>query len=215
MRKASVVFVVVFAAGLVLLLAVGVLEQRSEAFTLGVVPTEPLDLAPNAEVCQNSIDVPTAFSRVRIEVESGQRSPPLFEVRVLSGNRELGEGSSSGALGGRREVVVTVGEVSVLGPISVCVRNTGEHPLQVYGNSGAANPASASSLDREHIDYDMDVRFLRATDVSLITLAGDIVARASLFRGEWIGPWSVWLTLALLLTAFPLLLYRALRDVDR
>ena len=41
-----------------------------------------------------------------------------------------------------------------------------------------------------------------------------MVSRAALFRGEWIGPWAVWLVVVLLLTAFPLLLYRALRAVE-
>ena len=215
MRRASVAFVVVFAAGLVLLLVVGLLQQRSEAFTLGVAPVAPLTLPRDAEVCQRSIDPATIFSRVELEVDSGRRSPPLFEVRVLAKGRPLADGRSAGVLGGRRAVVVTVGEVPARGPISVCLHNTGRRRFDVYGNSGMAHPGSAAFLDGEPVDYDLDLTFLRPTNVSLISLAGDMVRRASLFRGEWIGTWSLWLVAVLLLTAFPLLLYLALQAVGR
>jgi hypothetical protein len=215
MRSALVAFAVAFAAGLVVLLAIGVLEQRSEAFTLGVAPTSPLTLPHGGEVCQRSIERPTPFSRVRLELASRRRSTPDLHVRVFSRDRLLAGGPSSGALGGRRAVVVTVGDVPAGARISVCVRNSGRRAVQLYGNSGMANPTSAAFRGGTRVDFDMDLAFLRPTDVSLISLVGDIVSRASLFRGEWIGAWTVWVVMALLLTAFPLLLYRALDDVER
>jgi hypothetical protein len=98
--------------------------------------------------------------------------------------------------------------------ISFCLRNTGRRSLEVYGNGGKANPGSVAYLRGKPIDYDLDLRFLRPDDTSLLGSTGDVVSRAALFRGEWVGPWAAWLVLVLLLTAFPISLYRALRGVS-
>jgi hypothetical protein len=215
MRSASRAFAVAFAIGLSVLLAVGAVVQRSEAFTLGVAAASPVTVVRGAELCQRSIEVPAPFSRVRLEVDSERGPAPSFDVLVLSSGRQVAGNPVAGALSGRRALVVTVGDVPEGSRISVCVRNTGPRPLHVYGNSGVAHPSSVADLDGEPIDYDMDLTFLRGSDASLLTLIGDMVERASLFRGEWIGTWSVWVVVLLLLTAFPFLLGMAMRSVWR
>jgi hypothetical protein len=215
MPRASRSFVVVFAVGVVLLLAVGLLERRSEAFTLGVTPVTPLTLARGSEVCQRSIEPPTDFASVRLDIGSPMRSVPVLDVRVLSDGRQVARDPSPSTLGGPRTLEVPLGEVQARGPISVCVRNVGRHRVEVYGNSEQASPGSTAYLDGKAIAYDVSLVFLRSGEVSLISLTGDIASRASLFRGAWIGAWSVWLIATALLTAFPLLLYRALRGVER
>ncbi len=214
MPRASLAFAAVFATGVVLLLALGSIERRAEAFTLGVAPVSPLAVPPGAQVCQRSIEPPTEFDRVRLEVGSEGPAPPVFVARLLADGRALARASSSRTIGGRIAVVAPVGVGTTDSPISFCLRNTGRRPLQVFGNDGAAHPASSASLNGKEIDYDIDLRFLRANDASLLSLTGDMVTRASLFRGEPIRPWAVWLVVGLLLTAFPLLLYRALRAVE-
>ena len=87
--------------------------------------------------------------------------------------------------------------------------------MRLFGNSGAAHPASAAYLGEEPIEYDVAMEFLRPTAVSVLSLTTDMVGRASLFKGEWIGAWSVWWVVALLVSAFPLLLFGALRDTER
>jgi hypothetical protein len=214
MRRATLAFTVVFAAGLCLLLALGLLEQRSEAFTLGVEPALPLKLSPGAKVCQRSIEPPAGFSRVRLEVVSKPGPAPRFDVRILSRGRQVAGNPALFTLSGERTVVVTVGDVPAGGRIDVCVENTGRRAFQVLGNSGLAHPPSAAYRGEKQIDYDLGLVFLRRSDTSLLSLAGDMVERASLFRGEWIGAWAVWVVTASLLTAFPLLLYRALRAAE-
>jgi hypothetical protein len=214
MRRAALAFAVVFAAGLGLLLVLGMLEKRSVAFTLGVEAVLPLGLSPGGEVCQRSIEPPAGFSRVRLEVVSKPGPAPRFDVRVLSRGRQVAGNPAVDTLSGERTPVVTVGNVPAGDRISVCVENTGQRTFQVLGNSGLAHPASAAYRREKQIDYDLGLAFLRRSDASLLSLIGDMVERASLFRGEWIGAWSVWVVTALLLTAFPLLLYRALRAVE-
>jgi hypothetical protein len=214
MPRAALAFAVVFATGLILMLALGSLERRAEVFTLGVAPVDPLSVVPRTEVCQRSIYPPAAFHRVRLEVGSRGAAPPVFDVRVLTGGRVLARDSSRRTIGGQIAVVVSVGAMSADGPIAFCLRNTGRRPLQVYGNAGAANSTSSAFVNGKRIDYDLDLRFLRANDASLLSLTGSMVRRAALFRGEWIGPWAVWLVVVLLLAAFPLLLYRALRAIE-
>lgn len=214
MPRPSSAFVVVFAAGLVLLFILASLERRAEAFTLGVAPASPLTVLPGAQVCQRSIDPPAAFDRVRLEVGSKGSRPPVFLARLISNHRVLARDPSSRTIGGRIAVVAQMGEVSTDRPVSFCLRNTGRRALTVYGNVGAAHPASSAFLKGKDIDYDLDLRFFRAEEKTMLSLAGEIVSRAALFRGEWIRPWGVWLVAVLLIIAFPLLLVRGLRAVE-
>lgn len=214
MPRAPTAFAVVFAAGLVLLVGVGLLEQRTQAFTLGVTPAAPLALSPGAEICQRSIDPPAGFSRVMLEMVSERGPAPRFDVRVLSRGRQVARTPAVGTLSGARKPVVTVGNVPAGHRISVCVENTGRRAFQVLGNSGLAHAPSAAYLRGKQIDYDMALVFLRPSDTSLLSLTGDMVERAALFHGEWIGAGSVWVVVALLLIAMPILLYRGLRAVE-
>ena len=211
MPRAARAFAVVFAMGLILLLCLATFERRPEAFALGVAPLQPLSVAPSAVACQRSIEPPADFDRVRLEVASRGLAPPVYEVTVLSRGRVLARDRSSRTIGGRIADVARVGEVPAGESISLCVRNSGRRRLELYGNSGASNASSATYLQGERLDFDIDLRFLRPEDASLLSLAGDMVGRAALFRGEWIGPWSVWPIVLLLVTGFPFLLFRALQ----
>lgn len=217
MRRASRAFALAFGIGILLLLCIGALERRTEAFTLGVEPTGPASLPRGEEICQRPIEVSAGFSRIYLEPGSERGPAAAFDVRVrrLPSGRQLAEGGFPGGYEGRRTAVITVGDVRAGSRISVCIRNAGVRPLQVYGSSGLSNPSSAAHYRGEAIDFDLALVFLRSDDASLLSLTNDIIARASLFRGAWVGAWAGWLILALLLTAFPLLLFRALRDVER
>ena len=208
-------FAVVFVAGVILVLALGAFERRSEAFTLGVAPVQALTLSPNAEVCQRPIHPPAAFDRIRLEVGSQGPAPPVFQIRLLSEGRVLAREESSRTIGGRLAVVARVGDVPAGVSVAFCIRNSGRRPIELYGNGGAANGLSAAYRQGRRLDYDLDLRFLRKEDATLLALTGDMVERSALFRGDWVRPSAVWLLIILLLTALPWLLYRALGAAEQ
>ena len=215
MPRASLAFAVVFATGLILLLALGSLERRAEVFTLGVAPVGPLSVPPRTEVCQRSIDPPGKFDLVRLEVGSQGAAPPVFDVTPAVGrpstrprlfpshHRRPDRRGREGGHGVRRRSDRVLPAKHWSPPHSRSMATMAQPTRRVR-----------PSWRESRIDYDLDLRFLRADDASLLSLAGDMVRRAALFRGQWIEPWAVWLVVVLLLTAFPLLLYRALRAVE-
>ncbi len=215
MRRGVAAFSVVFGAGLVLLLALGLFERRSEAFTLGVPPTQGAPLPPRGEVCQGPIEAPSDFERVQLQL--GGRRAPVVPVDVIVRDWRTREpvatGQALGPFGGPTPVAAGVGRVAAGSRFALCVRNDGDRRVLVFG-SPLADPGSSARYRGLRFDWDMSAVFLRADGERLLALSGEMVDRAALFRGEWIGSWTVWIVLALLVAAFPLLLIRALRGVE-
>jgi hypothetical protein len=201
--------------GLLLALLLAVVEQRSLVFTLGVPPTLGAPLTPGGEVCQGPIETPSSFERVQVQLGTPRAAavPADVIVRDRRTRAPLATGQALAPFGGPRPVNVEVGHVGEGRRISVCVRNDGDRPLLVFGSPLAA-PGSFASYEGERFQWDMSAALLRADGASLFSLAPDMVERAALFRGDWIGDFAVWIVLALLVTAFPLLLIKALRDVE-
>ena len=77
-----------------------------------------------------------------------------------------------------------------------------------------ANPGALPTFEVSRSTSTSICGFSDPDEPSLLGITGDMVSRAALFRGEWIGPWAAWLLLVLLLTAFPICLYQALRGVS-
>jgi hypothetical protein len=217
MRSATLAFATVFAAGLVLLVALGAFDRRAETFTLGVLSTSPAKLVSGAEVCQRPIDPVTPFTGVGLDV--GPKGPDVGELQVVvrsaPGGQLRGRGTAATPNLDRRLLAVDVGQVSDEQRISVCLRNTGPDSVDVYGNVAAAHPPSSAYVKSERIEWDASLVFLRPDEASLLSTAGEMAARAALFRGDSIGPGSVWAVVVLLLIALPLLLLRALRAATR
>jgi hypothetical protein len=216
MRSATLAFAAVFAAGLVLLLALGAFDRRAEAFTLGVLSTSPAKLVSGAEVCQRPIDPATSFTAVGLDV--GPKGPDVGGLEVVvrsAGGRLLGRGTAATPNLDRQRLAVDVGEVGDEQRISVCLRNIGADSVDVYGNVAAAHPSSSAYVKGERIEWDAGLVFLRPDEASVLSTAGEMVSRAALFRGDWIGSGTIWAVVVLLLIALPLLLLRALRAATR
>jgi hypothetical protein len=191
MRKTPLAFVVVFAAGVIALLALATFEKRDEAFTLGVVPATPLHAKAGQTICQSPIDVPAQFDRAELTRADGT----TIAGRVNDARTH-------------RPMRAPVPEGS---RIEVCV----EGPVSVLGNAAPASRSSEARRNGRDTEADMAVVFDRAESTSLLALIPDVVERASLFHGAWVKPWLVGLLGVLLLTAFPLLLGVALRESSR
>jgi len=213
MRKAAFSFGAIALAGVVALLIVAATSSRTLSFTLGVASVAPVaELRPGAEVCQRPIPVGGAFDEVELHVGTfGRAGQPLeLTVRDADGGAELGSGELPAGYADNSRPLVTVGEVPGDGSIAVCVRNAGSRRVALYGGPDAAARSSSAELDGRPARADLDLVFRTADERSALALLPDMLARASLFRGGWIGPWLYWLLLAAAVVGVPLLLWRAL-----
>jgi hypothetical protein len=200
-RRALLVYGAVVLVGIGALAAVAESEHRSQAFTLGVVPSGPVvSLAQDRELCQRPIDVTEEFSAVTVQLNTRGRpgSPYVLEVREENGKtltrRRVQRGYPDGAV----QTVTLPRSVAAGRRISVCVRNAGESPIAPYGNLDTANPTSSAYLDGRRIPNDVTLVFLRREAATTMSLVPSIVERASLFHGAWGSSAAYWVLLAAL-----------------
>jgi hypothetical protein len=218
MRSARVVVLGAVAVLVVGLVLTAVLTRTSLAFTLGVIRAAPaVTLGPGQQACQRPIDVPAggAFDRVGVSVGTFQRAgSPLALTVQDAGGRVLGRGTLASGYPDIASVPVhqvaldrTVGD----GRVAVCVRNTGERKVALYGNSDAAARSSSAYTDGRPVKVDLSLEFGRSSRTWASELPR-MLDRAALFRAPWLGPWIYWILVAALLVGAPWLLLRALRS---
>ena len=214
MSRATRVFALVFAAGLVALLCVGLVERRSEAFTLGVQPVTPVYARGGSTVCQGPIEVVEDFSAVQFTIGAAVVSSPPARVDVLDAGTDtrLASGTLRAGYPSKAQPVrVDLAPIRAGRRIRVCLHVSGRSALLVYGNADAAARGTTATLDGRRRQLDLDIVFLREDKASVLALTGTIVRRAALFHGAWVGTWTIWLLAVLAVTAFPGLLALAVR----
>jgi hypothetical protein len=216
-------FLAVLAVGLVALLAVGLTQQSSLVYSLGVNPAlQAAQLARGTRACQGPVTPPngTAFDRVGFIVTPvhGATPPVRVEVREAGSGRVLGTGRLEGPYPTfrqtrPREQVVRVGRVETDAPLELCLVGDGDGSSIVIGQAGIASPNTSATLDGKPIPSDLTFD-LRTGDRSLVAWLPDIADRASQFRAGWVTP-GVYLVLALaILVGAPLLLARGIARAD-
>jgi hypothetical protein len=229
MRSPGAVVVALALAALAGLAAAALLNERSQAFTLGVVRSTAAKVKPREEICQAPITVPAsaAFEGVTFAVGTNHRTGPALDLSVRAA--ETGDPAARGGTMLARgtlpagypdvdrvaEHTVRVGPVSAGSTIAVCFTNRGRRPAFIYGNADAAARSSSAFLDGKPLGTDLALDFERREPRSLAALAPAMIERAALFRARAVGPWTYVVLALLVLLAAPALLVRALRAAAR
>lgn len=198
------------------------LDRRSLAFSNGVAPDQAVaTLGPGQRACQRRVPVVEGFDRVAPTTDTGGRPGPALDVGILDHGSGRVIRMGRAARGYRTRInfpgapaTATVGRVRHEGAIDVCLRNTGSQPVQLVGT--AVRRSSQSALDLgggqpRPAGGNLQLTFLRARPVSLLTELPAAFRRAALFHPPVVGAWTFWALTALMAIAVPLLLARALR----
>jgi hypothetical protein len=215
MRKAATIaFLATIAATVIGLVATALADDRPVAFTLGVGAAFPaLELRPGSEACQAPIAVSEEFSAVLLSasVRQGAGPPLAVAVRELPGGRVLGAARvAPGYRGEFDNVRASFPEpIPAERRIALCARNVGERPVQLLGGKPRTAKGTAL-LDGQPRPSDITAVFLRSESVSILSLLPDIVERAALFHPAWVGEWTFWLLIVLVLIGAPALMLGAL-----
>jgi hypothetical protein len=215
-RHALLTFALVLGAGIAALIALALVSDRSQAFTLGVrADAAVVKLRSGEEVCQRPIEVVESFDRVRIQLGTYGRtgSPYSVEVRPTGAGRPLARAMVSGGYPDNAVQSVRLSrEVPAGRETAVCIRNTARLPVGVYGSSELSNRTSTSYLDGRGTGADLMVVFESSDSKSALELLPAIVRRAALFHGGWASPAAYWVLFALLVGALATLPALALRS---
>lgn len=215
-RQALLTFALVLGAGIAVLIALALVSDRSQAFTLGVrADAAVVKLRPGEEVCQRPIDVVEGFDRVRIQLGTYGRpaSPYSLEVRRTGAGRALAGAMVAGGYEDSSVQSVPLSrEVPAGRDVAVCIRNSARQPVAVYGSSDLSNRSSTSYLNGRGTGADLMVVFEFPESKSTLELLPAIVRRAALFHGGWASTRAYWVLFALLVGALATLPALALRS---
>jgi hypothetical protein len=200
MRRSVVVFLVVLAAGGILLAVTALDDRYRLAFTLGARAAVPVGtLAPGDRACQGPIDVPADAERVRYRAQDAAGRRPTLELSVRAGDAP----STS-----------TIGRIEKGRHVSVCLRNTGAAPVALFGEGGAATPSELTVDGRRSVD-DMSLVFERADPGSFASSMPEMVRRAALFRPAWVSSGLLWALTVMFLVGAPCLLAIAISRAEQ
>jgi hypothetical protein len=204
-RVAVVPLAAIAALGALALLVAAGLDDREQAFTVGLPAVRvAADLPPGESACSMAIDVPADFSRVRLSTASfGRPGPPLTVTAGAARGTVAGGYPDNSAVEARLETV-REGE-----RVEVCVANDGDHRVALLGSPPDTPPYD---LANPGLGPAIGIVFLRDKPSSMAALVPEAFERASLFRPGWVGAWTFWILLGLVVVALPGLLAAAYRS---
>ena len=197
-------------AGIAGLLVTAATDERDLAFTLGVQPAQVAAvLNPGQEACQQPIYASDNAADVRFKAGTYGRPGPPLEVKAI----HIGASRATSVSAGYPDnsfVTAPLDGVRKGGVVGVCIRNAGKQRLALYGGAPQAARTSAAFVDGKNVNTDLTLVFERAHSRSTLSALPDIFQRAALWHPGWVGVWTFWVLLVLVLIGVPLLLWRAL-----
>ncbi|MFL5825940.1 MAG: hypothetical protein ACJ76V_05400 [Thermoleophilaceae bacterium] len=195
---AALVLLAAAAAGLAALALTAAGHDQHLAYSPGIAPFDAGRTLTGGETSCQQFDLPVVADAVTLPVRSAGPGPPLDVLARGAGGRVIGRGSVAGGYASGHMVSTRVGPMPAGSKVEICVRNAGGASVVVPGENGT-----------------MDIAFLRTKPKSTLSLLGDALDRASVFRPGWVGGWTFWVLLALVGVGAPLVLARALAAAER
>lgn len=204
MPRPRIAFLATLAAGALLFLVVSLVRGTTLVYTLGVPANGVVvKLERGQTFCQEPIDAEAgdAFDHVEVSLGTYHRpGPPLsVTVRDLDTRRVLARGALAGGYPDISQAQTTSIRLDHgVHPrrLSVCFRDEGQHSVAFYGAGDGATPGTATR-DGKPLGADVTLAFT-AAHRSWASQAGDVFARARLFRTPRIPGWLYFAGLVLL-----------------
>lgn len=186
MRRVATIFLVTALVGVVAFVLLGALRKSDDAFTLSVPAYGVVGEIPaGSTFCQDQIAVPVggAFDGGRLPIGTEHRPGPRLKVTLEDARgRTIARSAIPSGFADNSSPRFRFDRTIEGGRgLRLCVTNDGDIPIFPYGSGGDPNPTTGFTLDGEEQPVDVALVFERPTHSTLAT-AGDIFARATLFR---------------------------------
>jgi hypothetical protein len=233
MRKRRVA-VAAIVLGVVAFAAVGLTlsasaDQRTLAFSNGVNAFGLGGWVFGAnQMCERDVHVEQAFDSIQFLIRGVPPEPSLGLTVTRAGSRRVlarGVAPRGWARGLTRPSVSTTPlsrGVPAGGSVNICFRRAGggKQAGILAGNKDLGADASHAVFVESHgralkTGRDIHLVFLRQRGESVLSQIPAMFRRAALFRPSFVGAWTYWALLAVVLLAVPALLVRALWAAER
>ena len=170
----------------------------------------PVELQRGDRLCVPDVQVPAGTGRIQLEVQAnGVPLAPLSGTLSTASGGKLADLSAPPAPPGRRKIDLTMPEQpSERSGTTLCLRAASPVFLGGLGDiQGDDRPLRLNGKENRS-RVAIWFRPPAGEKRSLLSHPGEILDRAALLRPVWVGPWTYW---ALLLVVMPLLGYVAVR----
>jgi hypothetical protein len=196
----------------VLLVSLAKREPRLAASNSRIIISKVVvPVAPRTERCQGGEYVPADAARMRLYPSAAKAPAPALLVTLRDAQRrqvarlrvaEAYRAAIGGAQGPPLDLALPKGHATV-GLGTLCIRNLGREAVGFAGNLTSINPASPGGINSPGERGGDEVRadYFLPGQRSGFSVAGQAVDRAALLRPGFMGPWTIWLALALFLAA--------------
>jgi hypothetical protein len=223
--RAAIFLIATVAVGVFALLVGRAFDERPLQQRLGVFTDHSVaSLSGGQTACQGSIALVDDTSAVTFNPGTPHAEPGpeiVATVRDSYSQKVLSTGRVAAGFDPRKAQTIGLSPaVKANSQVDVCFRNVGPGRVLLFGDTQrgdvhATVATSIASIDgRPLLNDDIALVFPRKSPKSVLALIPEMFTRASLFRPGFVGPWMYWLLAALILVGAPLLLARALTEVD-
>jgi hypothetical protein len=170
---------------------------------------------PGQEACQKPERVPAGTGLLRVIASTAGKSAGPLAVAVRAGGRQVATGTSRrGFVDSTVEIPMTDQPREVAGA-TVCVRNAGARAVAILGQNAPRNEAAVVSGDPAPPHGSMRLEWFEDTTRTRIDSAGAIAKRYPLAKASFLGSWTMWVMLALLLAASAAAIVLVAREAGR
>jgi hypothetical protein len=184
-------------------------EEPRLAATNSVAPAVYVTtLEPGQRLCQPHQQLPAQAAAARLFAGVYGRPGPPMRVTVGQGARQVAAGSASGYGDGMIRVPLRRVARGPVGDATLCVLNRGPGRLAL---GGRPEPPSGTVVGATPLQARVYVGWLRPGRESWLDLAGTVAERAGVGKAGFMGAWTLWAALALIVAAAALALTTVVR----
>jgi hypothetical protein len=168
-----------------------------------------------ARACQPEASIPPGTGTVRLTVSTARLAAGPLEVTVVKGGTVLASARSRGGIKDERVKLRLGGPTAGATNARVCVANLGARTVAVMGQEVRHGEGARVTDPRQPQTRAMRLEWFTPNKTLRLSRVGDVAHRYGLVKASWVGTWTFWAALLVLLGASAGAVALVVREVRR